>query len=329
MEEKIGAAVVGVGIYGETHVRAYQKDPRTELICIWSRSKERSKRIGEKYECEYTTDLDKIVKDDRVKIVSIATPDFAHTEPAIKMIMAGKHVIIEKPLATSVSECQEILQAAKTGGGKLMVNFHNRWYPPLSQAKKLIREGKIGNPVAAFARLSDSITVATKMLSWSSKSGPHWFLFPHTIDLIRWLFGQEAKKVYAQGRKGVLKSKGIDTYDVVQAHVEFTHSIATFESSWIIPESWRNNLIEFEIDLYGEKGSLKINGDNEGLEISSDCYQTPLLYDFVTEEEPIKYFIGCVISDKEPYPSGEDGLAVTRIIEGVIESLGTGRAVQL
>ena len=332
---KIGAAVIGVGTYGEVHVRTYQKDHRTELISVWSRSKERSRRVGGKYRCEYTTDLDKIAKDDRIQIVSIATPDFAHTEPALKMLRAEKHVLLEKPMATSVKECQQILDAynsqpsALNSQLKLMVNFHNRWYPPLAQAKRLVDEGKIGKPANAFARLSDIITVPTEMVSWSDKTGPHWFLLPHTIDLIRWIFGQEAKSVYAVGRKGVLQSRGIDTYDVVQAQVVFEQAIATFESSWILPESWRNNLIEFKVDIYGEKGRIGIVGDNEGIEISSSNHKTPTLYDFVTEEEPIKYFIECVINDKQPSPTGEDGLAVTRIIEAVEKSLTEGEVISI
>jgi len=297
-KEKIGTAVIGVGTYGEIHVRTYKKDHRVELIKIWSRSKERAKKIGIKYKVPYTTNLDEIVKDKRIKIISIATPDFAHTKPAIRMLKAGKHILIEKPMATSVKECEEILETHKKSKTKLMVNFHNRWYPPIRKAKQIIEKGEIGKPINAFARLNDLITVPTKMLSWSGKSGPQWFLFPHTIDLIRWLFKQEAKKVFALGKKGVLKKRDINTYDVVQAQIEFSESIATFESSWILPTSWRNNLIEFKIDIYGEKGEIGINGDNEGIEISTDKYKTPLLYDFVTEEEPTKYFIDCVINNK-------------------------------
>ncbi|MBI3991442.1 MAG: Gfo/Idh/MocA family oxidoreductase [Candidatus Omnitrophica bacterium] len=335
MSETIGTAVVGVGTYGEVHARTYQKDNRVKLISVWSRSRERGRKIGEKYGCEYTADLDDIARDERIKIVSVATPDFAHTEPVIKMLHAGKHVLVEKPMATSVKECQQILNVHNRqfstfkSQSKLMVNFHNRWYPPLAQSKKLIDDDKIGKPVNAFARLSDIITVPTEIVSWSNKTGPQWFLFPHTIDLIRWIFGQEAKSVYALGKKGVLQSKGIDTYDVIQAQVAFEESIAIFESSWILPESWRNNLIEFKIDIYGEKGRIGVFGDNEGIEISTGNYKTPLLYDFVTEEEPIKYFIDCVINDKQPSPSGEDGLAVTRIIECIEESLKKGEVVNI
>ena len=327
--EKLYVAVIGCGVYGQVHIKTYKKDERVKLIKIWSRSRERAEEVGKKFNCEWTTDLKEIADDERIKIVSIATPDFAHTEPAIIMLKSKKNVLIEKPMATSVKECEEILKAQKESNTKLMVNFHNRWYPPIKKAKEIIENGEIGKPINAFVRLSDVITVPTRMLSWAGRSGPHWFLFPHTIDLIRWFFKEEAKRVFALGKKEILKKKGIDTYDVVQAQIEFTESIAFFESSWVLPVSWRNNLIEFKIDIYGEKGRIEINGDNEGIEISTNKYMTPLLYDFITEEEPIKYFIDCVINDVEPVPSGKDGLEVTRIIEAIEKSLKKKEVVEL
>lgn len=340
MENRLGAAVIGVGIYGQVHARIYSEDPRTELVAVWSRSPERAQAVGKKFGCEWTTDLARIAEDRRIDLVSIATPDFAHTEPALRMLEAGpvgcetahgagKHILIEKPMATSTVEGMRILQAARRAGRKLMVNFHNRWYPPIAEAKRRIEKGELGAPVSAFARLSDTITVPTEWLSWADRSGPEWFLLPHTVDLVRWLFDQEAITVYALGRKGVLKSRGIDCYDVVQAQIQFEKAMATLESSWILPPTWRNGVIEFRVDLYGEKGRIGIIGDNEGIEISTDSHRTPLLYDFVTEQEPIRYFIDCVLKDKDPIPSGQDGLAITRIIEAICESVETGKIVKV
>lgn len=329
MRNRIGAAVIGVGTYGEVHVRAYEKNPLVQLVSIWSRSQERAKRIREKYDCTSTADLNQIAEDESIQIVSIATPDFAHTRPAIKMLEAGKHVLIEKPMATSVRECKEILEVHRKSGTKLMVNFHNRWYPPIAEAKKRVEEEEIGQPVMTYARLSDRIEVATEWLSWASNSGPEWFLFPHIVDLVRWLTGrQRVKKVYALGKKEVLKERGIDTYDAVQAQVEFEETIAVFESSWILPSSWRN-IIDFKIELLGSQAKIEITGDREGINIATGKYETPLVLDPITEEEPINYFVSCILNDTEPICSGEDGLAVTEIIEAIVESLNKGCAVEV
>ncbi len=332
--DKIGAAVIGTGIYGEVHVRNYQADPRTELIAIWSRSNERAEKIGKKYACDYTTDLEQIANDDRIKIVSIATPDFAHTEATVKMLQAGKHVLVEKPMATSVKECEKIIGAhekKKTSFPdlKLMVNFHNRWYPTIAEAKRRIDKGDLGKIVTLYAKISDRIEVATEWLSWAGQSGPEWFLLPHTIDIARWLTGnQKAKSVYALGKKGVLQSKGVDCYDAVTVQIEFEDTIATFESSWILPTSWRN-IIEFKIDILGSQGKIGLDGDRERIEVACAQYQTPFVLDVVTEDEPIKYFIDCIANNVTPDATAQDGLEVTRLIEAVIESLERKEIIKL
>ena len=332
--KKLGAAVIGAGIYGQVHIRTYQADPRVELVSVWSRSQKRAQAAGKKYNCRYTTDLDAIADDKRVEIVSIATPDFAHTEPAIKMLKAGKHILVEKPMAASVKECKEILDVYRHCKSdksdccnpqlKLMVNFHNRWYPSIAEAKRRIDRGEIGSPRTIYAKLSDRIEVPTEWLSWAGSSGPEWFLFPHIIDVARWLTGkQKVKKVFALGKKGVLQSMGINCYDAVQAQVEFENTIAVFEASWVLPSSWRS-IIDFKIDILGSEGKIGIIGDKEGIEVAADKYQTPFVLDSVTEEEPIKYFIDCIMNDKSPEPSGADGLAVTQLIEAVVKSLKEG-----
>ena len=76
------------------------------------------------------------------------------------------------------------------------------------------------------------------MLGWSGRSGPEWFLFPHTMDIVRWLFDREPVEVYAKGYRGVLEGKGIHCWDAIQAMVEFEgRAFCTFETSWIVPNS--------------------------------------------------------------------------------------------
>jgi len=327
--EKIGAAVIGVGRYGEVHVRTYKKDPRAELIAIWSKSKERAQNIGEKYGCGYTTDLNNIASNERIQIVSVATPDFAHTEPALKMIEAGKHVLIEKPMTTSAKESRQILEARDRMGIKLMVNFHNRWYPPIAEAKRRLESGEIGDPVVMYARLSDRIEVATEWLPWASSSGPEWFLLPHIVDLVRWLSGrQKVEKVFALGAKGVLESMGIRCYDAVQAQINFERMFATVESAWIVPKGWRS-IIDFQLQIVGERGKIDVIGDQENIKVASSNFSTPFVLDPITEEEPIKHFIECIINDEEPKCTGEDGLEVTRIIENIITSITKDDVIQI
>ena len=123
------------------------------------------------------------------------------------MLAAGKHVLVEKPLATTVAEALLIVAAAAAGATP-----DGRFSRALASAVHgrtgYVERGELGAPVMAYARLSDTIHVPTYMLSWSGQSGPEWFLFPHTMDLIRWLFHREPIEVYAKGTRGVLEAGG-------------------------------------------------------------------------------------------------------------------------
>ncbi len=326
--KRLGAAVIGCGMYGEVHARTYASDPRVDLAAVWSRSKARAQVAAAKYGARPAATWDEIAADDDVQIASIATPDFAHVEPALAMLRAGKHVLLEKPMAMTSLECERIVAAARATGAILMVNFHNRWHPPFARAKALIGASEIGSPVSGYFRLSDRIEVATEWLPWAGRSGPEWFLMPHIVDLARWLIGREPTQVSGMASRGVLVSRGIECYDTVQAQVDFEGVICSFESSWILPTSFPS-LIDFQVQVQGTRGRIDIAADQEQLRVSGGSYRTPLVLDFIAEEQPIRHFVDCVVEGREPACGGEDGVAATRVIEGVMQSVRERRVVTL
>ncbi len=323
---KLGAAVIGVGIYGASHVRAYRQHPDTELIAVWSQTEARARSVAETWDCRWTTDLEQIATDRRIQLVSVATPDFAHTEPTVAMLEAGKHVLVEKPMAYTAAECRRMMAAARASGAQLMVNLHNRYYPSLAGARALIAAGRIGKPVLAFIRLSDRIEVATRWLAWAGRSGPEWFLMPHTVDLARWLTGQEVRRVFATGRRGVLVARGVDCYDLVQAQLVLDDGVATLESSWILPSAWQA-VIQMNVDIQGTEGKLEIVGDYEGMTLTTSLgREAPFFLDpSTTEWLPIKAFIEAVRDDTPVPIPAEEGLACTQVLEAIAESLCTGQ----
>jgi len=334
--ENLAVAVVGVGLFGETHPLAYSHYHRSKLIAVCDVREDRAREIGEKYRCEWTTDAEKIAIDERIRAVSIATPDFAHYDVAMRMIDAGKHLLVEKPLATDVAQAESIVNAARAAGTKLMVDFHNRWSSQFVKAKECVERGVIGSPILGYARLSNTFYVPTQMLSWAGKSGPQWFLFPHTVDLMRWLTCEEAREVYATGIKKVLKERGVDAFDAVQAIVKFENCFATFESAWVNPES-SPSIVEFEFYLTGAKGRICIDNTKQGIEVGSDTFVYPRAnpLDLMHGKPgafmvlPIYHFVDCVLDDREPLATGEDGLAVTKIIAAIERSIESGSPVQV
>jgi predicted dehydrogenase len=323
MSATVKMAVIGVGLFGEEHASAYSNHPQAKLVCVCDKNEARARQIAEKYRCEYTTRSEEVAASD-VDGVSIATPDFAHLEPALQMIAAKKNLLIEKPLAVTLKEAQQIDDAAKQAGIKLMVDFHNRWNPPFVEAKNAIRDGKIGQPTMGYARLSNAISVPTEMLSWSTKSGPQWFLLPHIVDLMRWLVDAEATEVFATGTRGILEEKGIDAYDTMQVMVRFGNDrFVTFETAWILPNSWPT-LIDFKVNQVGSAGQLSVTGDNQGLVVTGEKHKYPFVLGSGFVPKPICAFVDSLVNDTPTPTTGRDGVAATAIIEAAMRSLKSG-----
>jgi predicted dehydrogenase len=327
-------AVIGAGIWGENHAMALSTYPIVELAWICDLNAERAKRLADQVGCRWTTEIAELAESD-IDAVGIATPDHAHKGPCLAMIEAGKHVLVEKPLATDIVEAREIIAAAERAGTKLMVDFQLRWHPQYMGAKAAVEAGELGEGVMGYARLSDTIHVPTEMLAWGGASGPEWFLFPHTMDVTRWILGEDPVEVFARGSKRVLKSMGIDAYDAVQASFQFERTFVTFETCWIVPNSWPT-VVDNRFTLYGDKGCIELSGA-PGVVIASDRYRSPFSSHAITRYgkpfahfyESIRHFADCVADNKEPEATGHDGLMATAMIHATIRSLIERRPVKM
>lgn len=335
--ERADFGVIGAGTWGELHCKVYSSTPGVTLAGIADLDADRAQSVAAKYGAKAYTDYRELLADDSIKAVSITTPDFAHAEIAIAAAEAGKHVLVEKPLATTTEDCRRIIEAAERSGVKLMVDFHNRWSPAFYKAWEAIRRGDIGEVQYAYYRLSDTIFVPTEMLSWAGKSTVQWFIGTHSLDTVRWLLGDEVIRVYAVSRSRVLKGMGIDTPDYYQVTLEFkSGATAVVENGWILPNT-HPNIIDLKCEVVGSKGALYLDAShNRTFEKYTETgakYPDVLVMPEVYGEqmgfaaESIRHFAECVLNDREPRVTGADGLIVTRIIEAIEESVRTGNAV--
>ena len=332
---RVKVGIVGAGIWGGNHALALSTHPPCELTIICDRDEARAKQLAEKHGCAWTTSLDEVAASE-VEAVTIATPDHLHKAPTLQMLAAGKHVLVEKPLATTVADGQEMVDAAEAAGVKFMVDFHARWHPLFMGAKEYVESGKVGEPVLAYARLSDTIYVPTEMLPWAGQSGPEWFLFPHVMDVVRWILDSEPVEVFARGHRGVLEKRGIDCWDAIQALFEFENgAICTFETAWILPNSY-TNVVDNRLSLVGSQGGLELKNE-PNLWAFTDRFHTPFSSEAVTrygkawgfQYESIRYFVDCVANDVTPEAGGRDGLVATAMIEATLKSLEEHRPVRM
>jgi len=335
-----GFGIIGLGTWGMTHARGYVSHPSADLIAVCDPIEERADAVAESCpKCSIYTDFQEILADDRIDAVSIATPDHIRENIFCAAAEAGKHILVEKPLAVSVDECERMIEAAASAGIKVMVDFHNRWNPPFVHAKHSLADGELGDLVAATIRLNDTVFVPTEMLGWSAQSTAAWFLGAHCVDLARWLFEDEVVAVSAVTHTGVLEALGRSTPDLFFYHLTFSRGgVAAIENCWILSERMPAT-VEFKSELIGSKGTICIDVTHHRAieKYTQTAGSYPDLFAFPKTNggsygfaiASIHHFVDCVVADKDPSPTIMDGLEVTRILEAVHRSAASDKRVRL
>ena len=336
-EGPLNVALIGCGIFGEVHASTYAGFGGSNLLAVCDIDEGRAKGFAEKYGGRACTSVDEIAGDADIQAVSVATPDFAHRDICLALARAGKHLLVEKPLATSVEDAQAIVDAATEAGVTAMVDFHNRYNPAFMPVKERLVTGDMGQPLMMIGRLSDRIEVATEWFNWSGRTGPEWFLGSHLTDLACWLFDQLPVRVFAEGRKDVLAGRGIDCYDSMHIHLSFPGGFATLETSWIVPNTWPM-VCDFLVSLQTTEARADIDLSHQGTTIAdSKEYARPFLYgktpvgveEFGFMSFPIREFVRAVLAGAAaPVPLAR-GLENVKILAAAIESVETGRVVEV
>jgi len=331
MRDKIGFGVIGTGRWGEAHAKIFASHPYSKLIAVADLNREKAKEVAIRYKAKsYFTDYQSMLKDEEIEAVGIATPDFAHKEPTVATAEAGKHILLEKPLATTLEDMESIVKAVKKNKVKIMIDFHNRWNPPFVIAKETIAEGKLGQLISAYFRLNDTIFVPTEMLPWAAKSSILWFLGSHVIDTLRWILSDEIDRVYSVSRSEVLIKKGINVPDIFQTILEFKKGvIASIENNWVVPNT-NPNVNDFKFNILGSKGMISMDlsnnqaieryfqygSDHPDLLVKPTIYGKPMGF----AHESIRYFVESITKGKELFPNLEDGINNTKVILAIMES---------
>jgi len=337
-----GFGVIGAGTWGELHARTYASTPGARLAAICDLDRDRAMWLRDALQSDAAvyTDFDALIADPAIDAVSIVLPDFLHRDAAVAAARAGKHILLEKPLATTEEDALAILSAVESAGVRLMVDFHNRWSPPFCALKTALDAGELGAARTISYRLNDTIFVPTRMLRWSARSSAAWFLASHCLDTLLWLLdvraGKDAvERLFCVARSHVLKASGIDTPDLFQTILEFRSGlVAHLENAWILPAG-APSVFELKCEFIGDKGAFYIDGSHHGAQkivdrvIYPDALVAPQVHGRPVgfAAESIRHFVRCVNNEATPLADGRDGLAVTRLILTMEESARIGQPV--
>lgn len=196
--------IIGCGAIGQRrHIPECVANPDSKLVALSDPVKERVEELGKKYGAKAFTDYKEMIKSGDVDAVVVAGPNSLHASMSIDALNAGKHVLCEKPMATSREDAKAMIKAAEKNGKYLMIGLNQRLMPPHVRAKEILASGKLGKVLAfrtAFQHPGPE--------GWSVDGGKSWFfrkseafmgvtgdLGVHKADLLRWLFGHEFAEV--------------------------------------------------------------------------------------------------------------------------------------
>jgi predicted dehydrogenase len=334
---RVNVGIVGLGIMGQMYADFLMRSPLAEVRAIADPKADRREFACQTYGCQAYEGYQEMYDAGGLDVVLIIVPDFMHRDPVVQAAQAGLHILVEKPFAMSVSDANAMVEAIDKSGVKCMVEFFNRWSSPFTEAKHLVERGDLGDIVAFNIELNDAIWVPTEMLAWSARSSPAWFLMSHTADLASWITGKKPTAVYAQGVKQLLAKRGIDTYDLIEALVEYPDgTLGRFTNNWVLPDGMPI-LYELRMRIVGSKAAIDIDTSDQEIHLISQERLThpvtawgDILGRYVGHPYTmLAAFLDNIIEDTEPLVGAINGWENTAFLEAVHRSVVTGQKVTI
>jgi predicted dehydrogenase len=321
----VTVGVVGLGYWGPNIARNFAAIDGCELRWLCDSDAGARERLAASFPGARATDeLDRLLQDDELDAVVLATPVPTHAELAVRVARAGKHCFVEKPLATSVADAQAAVAAAESANRLLMVGHLLEYHPAVARLKQLVDDGELGQLYYLYGnRLNLGKLRADENALWS--------LGAHDVSVVLHLIGEEPEECLAQGASYV--RKGVE--DVVFCSLRFPSGIvAHLHLSWLDPHKERrltvvgarrmatfdDMLVEGKLAVYDKGFDEDARSWGEYITRSGDVFSPR-----IGNSEPLRleceHFIECVRSGQTPRSDGHSGLRVVRVLEALQQSL--------
>ncbi|MBQ18992.1 MAG: hypothetical protein CMJ65_17940 [Planctomycetaceae bacterium] len=331
--DRVRVGVIGLGWFGEKHCEALAAIPHVELAAVCTRTPSRLEEVATRFgvEARYT-DYRQLLANPQIDAVSIVTMWDQHVEPTLAALAAGKHVFLEKPMASSVADCQAIVDAARAGESAFMVGHICRFNPRYAAAKQEIADGGIGRILSMYARRNIPAAVTTDILE---KIGPIIGDGVHDTDLMLWYSGDKIVSAYAQS----LSFRGKTYPDLGWTMYRFSSgAIGVLENVWCLPDQTPFQIDE-RLEIIGTEGSIHVQETHPNFSIvDADGWRSPDTTYWPTHfgrlrgalVEELAYFATCVQEGRQPeIISPEESLAAVEACLAAEQSAATGEVVRL
>lgn len=332
--EKLNVAVIGCGYWGPNLIRNFYQIPGCNMKICCDLSQEKLARMRTLYPAiTATNNVQDILDDPTIDAVVIATPVYTHHELARKCLENQKHVMLEKPLASSSEQCRDLIRLAEQNNRKLMVGHTFEYTAAVNKAKEIVNSGELGE---IYYISSERVNLGL----FQPDINVIWDLAPHDISIILYILEDYPVSVNGQGKAHFKK----DIEDVATITLNFKNGgIAFIHNSWLDPCKNRKTTI------VGSKKMLVYDdiNTNEKIKIYDKGVEAPPYYDTfaefhfsyrygdiytprINEYEPLRneceHFLDCIRTGKTPRSDGYSGLRVVNLLEAANRSMRKGGA---
>ncbi len=311
--------IIGGGMIAKRHAETIQAMDNAQLGAIYARNPEKAKQLGAQFNCKAYHNLEELLADDTIDIVTIATPSGAHLKPTIAAAKAKKHIICEKPMEVTPERVQQMIDVANEEGVLLSGIFNRRFNPAVEQLKQAIEKGRFGTLALCDAQIKWFRTQAYyDSAAWRGTmtldgGGALMNQGIHTIDLLLYLVGK-VKRVSAT--MATLTHENIEVEDTAVAILEFENGArGVIQGS---TSCWSSTGHPAEIQLCGNEGSVFI---------SDEVFR---IWDFKTADAQDDFvqqnlMQGAVVGLGANDPNAINNIGHQRNFENVIQALETGK----
>jgi len=336
---KIG--VIGCGsIAKHRHIPEYMANEHAEIVAVCDAVKDRAEEMADQIGAKAYTDYKDLLKDESIEAVSVCTPNALHAPISVDALKAGKHVLCEKPMATSTEEAEAMIVAANEAGRKLMIGHNQRFVPSHQKAKELISKGEAGKIYSfrtAFGHGGPE--------GWSVDGKDSWFfkkeeafigamgdLGVHKTDLMRYILGEEFVEVGAFVETSSKENADVDDTAVCVLKTE-SGTIGTLAASWSYQKEDNSTVI------YGEKAVLRLEEDPVNSLVVQYSTGEVVKYELggiQTNDDGgqsasgvIDRFVTSVVEDVPAAVPGEEAMKSLQVVLGALESSKTKQIIRL
>lgn len=313
MRRRLRAGVIGVGAMGKNHARLYSELPGVQLVGVADADENLAASIGRDYDCKPYADYHDLLNKN-LDVLSIVVPTTLHKQVALDAIKKGINILVEKPIADTVKNADEVIRAARKKGIKLMVGHVERFNPAIMRLKELIDSGLLGKVVSISAKRVGPYNPRIRDVGIVLDLGTH------DIDIMSYLYGEKIKEVYASAGTVVHSH---EDHAIITLNFD-NGSSGVIDTNWLTPHKVRN------LTVIGSQGIAEVNYIEEALRIFDQEWVRDAK---IEKEEPLKleliHFIDCVQHNRKPLVSGEDGRHALEVALAAVESARTGKVCEI